>query len=64
MAHSAVRVGIRSGSALLLLVFGVLANHHDAAFALDDFAFLANGFYRRPNFHLCFLPLLSSSRAM
>ena len=32
-------------SALLLLVLGVLADNHDAAFALDDLAFLANPLY-------------------
>ena len=38
-------------SALLLLVLGVLADNHDAAFALDDLAFLANGFHTRSYFH-------------
>ena len=38
-------------SALLLLVLGVLADNHDAAFALNDLAFLANGFHTRSYFH-------------
>ena len=33
----------------------VLANNHNFAFALDDFAFFANRFYRRPNFHCILL---------
>ena len=38
-------------SALLLLVLRVLADNHDAAFALNDLAFLANGFHTRSYFH-------------
>ena len=38
-------------SALLLLVLRVLADNHDAAFAFDDLAFLANGFHTRSYFH-------------
>jgi hypothetical protein len=37
---------------LPLLVLGVLANHHHLAFAADDFAFIANLFDRRTNFHI------------
>ena len=33
------------GSALSLFVFWILANDPDAAFSLDDFAFLADRFY-------------------
>ena len=31
-------------SALLLLMLGVFADHHDLAFSLDDLALLTNGF--------------------
>ena len=30
---------------LLLLMLGVLADHHDAALALDDLALFTNGLY-------------------
>jgi hypothetical protein len=52
------RVFVR-GLALLLLMLGILADDHHAALALDDLALLANGFYRRPDFHRNFL-LVSS----
>jgi hypothetical protein len=39
------------GLPLALLMLGVLANHHNLALALDDFAFLADGLYRRPYLH-------------
>ncbi len=45
--------------ALLLLVLGVLADNHHAAFSLDDFALFANLLDGRLNFH-CFIPFLSS----
>ena len=32
-------------------MLGVFADNHDAAFALDDLAFLANGFHTRSYFH-------------
>ena len=48
---------------LLLFMLGVLADHHDAAFTLDDLALFTNWFYRGPDFHLFFLPIFSSSRA-
>ena len=32
-------------------MLGVFANNHYFAFSLDDFALLANLFYRRPYFH-------------
>jgi hypothetical protein len=32
-------------------MLGVLADNHDAAFALDDLAFFANGFHTRSYFH-------------
>jgi hypothetical protein len=38
-------------SALLLLVLRVLADNHDAAFALDNLALFANGFHTRSYFH-------------
>ena len=37
--------------ALLLLMLGVFTDNHHAALALDDLAFLTNGFHRRPDFH-------------
>ena len=37
--------------ALALLVLGIGANHHNAAFALDDFALFANGLNGRSDFH-------------
>ena len=43
---------------LLLLMLGVLADHHDAALALDDLALFTNGLYRRPYFHRVFLLLI------
>jgi len=43
--------GIVPESALLLLMLGVFADNHDAAFAFDDLAFLANGFHTRSYFH-------------
>jgi hypothetical protein len=43
--------GIVPESALLLLVLGVFADNHDAAFAFDDLAFFANGFHTRSYFH-------------
>ena len=42
MAQSAVRVANRGGLTLLLLMLGVLANHHDATLALDDLALFTN----------------------
>ena len=63
MAQSAVRVANRGGLTLLLLMLGVLANHHDATLELDDLALFTNWFYRGPDFHLFFLPIFSSSRA-
>ena len=36
---------------LLLFMLGVLADHHDAAFTLDDFALFANGLNGRSDFH-------------
>ena len=38
-------------SALLLLVLGILADHHDLAFALDNLALFADRLDRRPDFH-------------
>ena len=32
-------------------MLGVLADNHDAAFALDDLALFANGFHTRSYFH-------------
>ena len=37
--------------ALALLVFGVFADDHHAAFALDDLAFLTDGFNGRLDLH-------------
>ena len=38
--------------ALSLLVLGILANDHNATFALDDLALLAHGLHRGSDFHL------------
>jgi hypothetical protein len=38
-------VGLEALSALTLFVLRILANNHHFAFTLDDFAFLAHGFY-------------------
>ena len=40
-----------AGLALALLMLGVDADNHHAAFALDDFAFLTNGFHGRFDLH-------------
>ena len=37
---------------LFLLVLGVFANYHNMAFSLDNFAFIANLFNGRFNFHV------------
>ena len=37
--------------ALTLFMLRILANYSDTTFSLDDFAFLANGFYRWSYFH-------------
>lgn len=42
-------------SALTLFVFRVLANDHNAAFALDNLAFFTYWLYRRSYFHLKYL---------
>ena len=47
--------GANVGSALLLLVLRVFADHHDAPLALDDLALFADGLDRRSNLH-CFVP--------
>ena len=48
--------------ALALLVLGVLADDHHAAFALDDLALLANGFHGR--FYLHDVNLLYNTRRL
>ena len=45
--------------ALALLMLGVFANDHDAALALDDLAFFANGLDGRTNFHLWHLLMVN-----
>ena len=47
---------------LLLFMLGVLADHHDAAFTLDDLALFTNGLYRGTYLHDGFL-LLERPRA-
>lgn len=37
--------------ALALLMLGILADHHDLAFALDNLALFADRLDRRPDFH-------------
>ena len=49
--------------ALSLLVLGVLANYHDFALALDDFALLAHRLHGRSYFHLFYLLLTSPGDA-
>lgn len=44
---------------LTLLVLGILADYHDFAFALNDFAFFAHGLHGRSNFHFIYLLLAS-----
>ena len=46
---------------LLLFMLGVLADHHDAAFTLDDLTLFTNGLYGRPYFHFIFLLLYRRS---
>jgi hypothetical protein len=41
--------------ALLLLVLGVLADHHHATLALDDLALFTNGLHRGTYLHCVFL---------
>ncbi|EJW96849.1 hypothetical protein EVA_15044 [gut metagenome] len=40
-------------------MLGVLADYHDFAFALNDFALFAHGLHGRSNFHLIYLLLAS-----
>ena len=47
--------GVFYASALLLLVLGILANHHNMALALDALALLADRFYGRSYLHRLFL---------
>lgn len=50
-------------SALSLFVSGVFTNDHDGPFSFDDFAFFANGLYRRSYFHKCY-SLLSRKKSV
>lgn len=50
-------------SALSLFVSRVLTNDHDCPFSFDDFAFFANGLYRRSYFHKCY-SLLSRKKSV
>ena len=45
-------------SALLLLMLGIFADNHHAAFALDDLAFFTDRLNRRTNFHVLYLLIL------
>ena len=45
-------IGLSRALTLSLLVLGVLADHHDLTFSLDDLALLANLFDRRFNLHV------------
>ena len=45
---------------LLLLMAGILANHHHAAFALDDFALFTDRLHRGTNFHNNNLQIIGS----
>ena len=51
-----------SGLALLLLVLGILADHHDLALAADDLALLADGLHGRTNLHALLPPVVESER--
>ena len=48
--------------ALALFVLGVLADDHNAAFALDHLALFADGLHGRFNFHFIHLSLIISNR--
>ena len=48
---SMIWVSIIDRLALALFVLRVLTDYSDASFSFDDFAFLANRFYRRSNLH-------------
>ena len=48
--------------ALALFVLGVLADDHDAAFALDHLALFADGLHGRFNFHFIHLSLFIRNR--
>ena len=50
------------GLALLLLVLGILADHHDLALAADDLALLADGLHGRTNLHALLPPVVESER--
>ena len=43
--------GDNDGLALALFVLWILTNDSDATFSFDNFAFLADRFYRRSNLH-------------
>jgi hypothetical protein len=45
--------------ALTLFMLSILANYHDTAFALNNFAFFADGLNRRSYFHLKIPPFRS-----
>ena len=47
----AARLAGRYASALALLMLRVLANDHDAAFALDNLALFADGLHARTDLH-------------
>ena len=51
-----------AGLALLLLVLGILADHHDLALAADDLALLADGLHGRTNLHALLPPVVESER--
>ncbi len=56
MPASRVQARLRDGgSALLLLMLGILADHHDAPFALDNLALFTNGLDRGTNLHAFYL---------
>lgn len=57
MAHGGRALQGSAGLTLLLLVLGVLADHHNSAATLDDLALLADRLDRRTNLHE--QPLLS-----
>ena len=56
--HGGLGVGT-AHLALLLLVLGVLADHHDLALAADDLALFTNRLNRRPDLHVQLPPCSS-----
>src|SRR5258708_25273515 len=52
----------KCGLSLPLLVLLIRTNHAHHALAAHDFTFVANPFHRRPNFHVCPIPVERKGR--